>query len=81
MKKLLLFFLFVHNLYAQMGLLSPYGVEVPRFSAATRPAPNTVGIGTMLFNSTNGTHQYSDGSAWRNLSSLPPAGALHQTLR
>ena len=81
MKKLLLLFLFAHSLYAQMGLLSPYGVEFPRFSAAARPAPNTVGIGTMLFNSTNGTHQYSDGTTWRNLSALPPAGTLHQTLR
>jgi Chaperone of endosialidase len=35
----------------------------------------------MLFNSTNGTHQYSDGTTWRNLSALPPAGTLHQTLR
>lgn len=81
MKKLLLLFLFAHSLYAQMGLLSPYGVEFPRFSAAARPAPNTVGIGTMLFNSTNSTHQYSDGTTWRNLSALPPAGTLHQTLR
>lgn len=81
MKKLLLFFLFAHSLYAQMGLLSPYGVEFPRFSVAARPAPNTVGIGTMLFNSTNGTHQYSDGTTWRNLSALPPAGTLDQTLR
>lgn len=81
MKKLLLFFLFAQSLYAQMGLLSPYGVEFPRFSAAARPAPSTVGVGTMLFNSTNSTHQYSDGNTWRNLSALPPAGALHQTLR
>lgn len=81
MKKLLLFFLFTHSLYAQMGLLSPYGVEFPRFSAAARPAPNTVGIGTMLFNSTNGSHQYSDGTTWRNLSALPPSGTLDQTLR
>lgn len=81
MKKLLLFFLFTHSLYAQMGLLSPYGVEFPRFSAAARPAPNNVGIGTMLFNTTNGTHQYSDGTTWRNISALPPAGTLHQTLR
>jgi hypothetical protein len=81
MKKLLLFFLLVHNLYAQMGLLSPYGVEFPRFSAAARPAPSTVGVGTMLFNSTNSTHQYSDGTTWRNVSALPPAGISEQTLR
>lgn len=81
MKKLVALLLLTHSLYAQMGVLSPLGIEFPRFSAAARPAPNTVGIGTMLFNSTNGTHQYSDGSAWRNLSALPPAGTNQQTLR
>ncbi len=81
MKKLFVLLLLTHNLYAQMGLLSPKGIEFPRFSTAARPAPNSVGIGTMLFNSTNGTHQYSDGTTWRNLSALPPAGTLHQTLR
>jgi hypothetical protein len=81
MKKLVALLLLTHSLYAQMGVLSPLGIEFPRFSTAARPAANSVGIGTMLFNSTNGTHQYSDGSAWRNLSSLPPAGINEQTLR
>lgn len=81
MKKLVALLLLTHSLHAQMGLLSPLGIEFPRFSAAARPAPNSVGIGTMLFNSTNGTHQYSDGTTWRNLSALPPAGTNQQTLR
>lgn len=81
MKKLVVLLLLTHSLYAQMGVLSPLGIEFPRFSTAARPAANSVGIGTLLFNSTNGTHQYSDGTTWRNLSALPPAGMLHQTLR
>lgn len=69
--------------HAQSGLLSPRGVSFPAFTTGSRPAANSVGIGTVLYNTTDNTHQYSNGSSWLNLSGTNtlPSGTANQTLR
>lgn len=71
------------NVLAQNGLLSPNGVSFPVYSNALRPAANSVGIGTVLYNSSQNTHQYSNGSSWLNLqgAGVLPSGTDNQTLR
>ncbi|AYQ32205.1 tail fiber domain-containing protein [Runella sp. SP2] len=69
--------------HAQSGLLSPSGISFPAFTTSSRPAANSVGIGTVLYNTTDNTHQYSNGSSWLNLSGTNtlPSGTANQTLR
>src|ERR1700712_471890 len=86
MKKVILFLtscFFCSPIFAQNGVLSPKGISFPNYSTATRPAANTVGVGTVLYNSTDNTHQFSNGSAWLNLlgTTALPTGTTGQTLR
>jgi hypothetical protein len=69
--------------FAQSGIYSPNGVTFPSYTTGTRPAANTVGVGTVLYNSTDNTHQYSNGSSWLNLlgTNSVPSGITNQTLR
>lgn len=69
--------------HAQSGLLSPRGISFPAFTTGSRPAANSVGIGTVLYNTTENSHQYSNGSSWLNLSGTNtlPSGTANQTLR
>lgn len=73
----------ISSVFAQNGLLSPNGVSFPTYTNALRPAANSVGAGTVLFNSTNNVHQYSNGSTWLNLqgAGVLPSGIDNQTLR
>ncbi len=63
--------------------MSPLGIKFPNYTTATRPAANSLGAGTVLYNSTDNTHQYSNGSAWLNMlgTTSVPSGTANQTLR
>jgi Chaperone of endosialidase len=69
--------------FAQNGLISPKGVTFPTYTTGSRPAANTVGVGTVLFNTSDNTHQFSNGSTWLNLlgTTSVPSGTANQTLR
>ncbi|PWK27102.1 endosialidase-like protein [Arcicella aurantiaca] len=71
--------LFINGLHSQNYVLSPLGIRFPNYTTATRPAPNSLGAGTVLYNSTDNVLQYSQGSSW--LSFGLPSGLLNQTLR
>jgi hypothetical protein len=83
MKKLFLILLcnvlFINWLYSQNYVLSPLGIRFPNYTTATRPAPNSLGAGTVLYNSTDNVLQYSQGSIWLNFGF--PSGLINQTLR
>ncbi len=69
--------------YAQSSLYTTKGVTFPTYTTGTRPAANTVGVGTVLYNSTDNTHQFSNGTSWLNLlgTTSTPSGTANQTLR
>lgn len=71
MKKLILFFvLFVFGMgqaNAQAGgEITPKGITFPRYTDANRPT-GPLALGTVIFNTSQNTHQYWNGSAWQNL--------------
>jgi hypothetical protein len=72
-----------HISNAQNYVLSPLGIKFPNFTTATRPAANSIGAGTVLYNATDNTHQYSNGTSWLNLlgTTTVPSGTANQTLR
>lgn len=69
--------------FAQSGEITNKGITFPSYTTLYRPSANSVGIGTILYNKTDNTHQYSNGSAWLNLSGTTtlPSGMTNQTLR
>ena len=86
--KLKTVFLFILTVFsgiinAQNSLITPNGVSFPSYNSGNRPAANSVGIGTVLYNSTDNSHQYSNGSTWLNLlgTTTLPSGTENQTLR
>lgn len=68
-----------HNSDAQNYVLSPLGIKFPNYTNGTRPAANSLGAGTVLYNSTDNVLQFSQGSSWLNFSL--PNGLVNQTLR
>jgi Chaperone of endosialidase len=74
----LLFFI-LKNAVAQNYVLSPQGIKFPNYTTATRPAANSIGAGTVLYNSSDNVLQFSQGSSWQNFSL--PSGITGQTLR
>jgi Chaperone of endosialidase len=64
---------------AQNYVLSPLGIKFPNYTTATRPAANSLGAGTVLYNSTDNVMQFSQGSSWLNFGL--PSGLVNQTLR
>ncbi len=80
---IILFLFFCEETFAQSGLISPNGVSFPTYNSGTRPAANSVGTGTVLYNSTDNIHQFSNGSTWLNLlgTTSVPSGIANQTLR
>jgi hypothetical protein len=72
-----------HISNAQNYVLSPLGIKFPNFTTATRPAANSIGAGTVLYNATDNTHQFSNGTSWLNLlgTTSVPSGTANQTLR
>jgi Chaperone of endosialidase len=86
MKKIIIIVL-LSGLYrisnAQNYVLSPLGIKFPNYTTATRPAANSIGAGTVLYNSTDNTHQFSNGISWLNLlgTTSVPSGLVNQTLR
>lgn len=60
--------LFAHQTFSQATWeLTPKGIVYPRYADANRPvAPLT--IGTTIFNTSQNTHQYWNGSGWTNVS-------------
>jgi Chaperone of endosialidase len=64
---------------AQNYVLSPLGIQFPNYTTATRPAANSLGAGTVLYNSTDNVLQFSQGSSWLNFGL--PNGLVNQTLR
>jgi hypothetical protein len=86
MKNLVLFSILIicsHFIFAQNGVVSPKGIGFPNYTIGSRPAANSVGIGTVLYNTSDNTHQFSNGSTWLNLlgATALPAGGDGQTLR
>ncbi len=77
------FCLFSAISFAQSSLLTTKGVTFPTYTTGSRPAANTVGVGTVLYNTTDNTHQFSNGSVWLNLlgTTSLPSGTANQTLR
>ncbi len=71
------------SVFAQGTLLTPKGVTFPAYTTGTRPLANSVGLGTVLYNTSDNTHQFSNGSAWLNLlgTTSVPSGTANQTLR
>jgi hypothetical protein len=74
----ILFFV-LKNTFSQNYVLSPLGIKFPNYTTATRPAANSLGAGTVLYNSTDNVLQFSQGSSWQNFSL--PSGNTGQTLR
>jgi Chaperone of endosialidase len=68
-----------HISNAQNYVLSPLGIKFPNYTTATRPAANSLGAGTVLYNSTDNVLQFSQGSSWLNFGL--PSGLVNQTLR
>ena len=68
-----------HNSDAQNYVLSPLGIKFPNYTNGTRPAANSLGAGTVLYNSTDNVLQFSQGSSWLNFGI--PNGLVNQTLR
>jgi hypothetical protein len=68
-----------HISNAQNYVLSPLGIKFPNYTTATRPAANSIGAGTVLYNSTDNVLQFSQGSSWLNFGL--PSGLVNQTLR
>jgi hypothetical protein len=64
---------------AQNYVLSPLGIKFPNYTSFTRPAANSLGAGTVLYNSTDNVLQFSQGSSWLNFGL--PSGLVNQTLR
>ena len=82
MKKIILILLFLviyHISNAQNYVLSPLGIKFPNYSTASRPAANSLGAGTVLYNSTDNILQFSQGNSWLNFGL--PNGLVNQTLR
>jgi hypothetical protein len=82
MKKILIIGLLsaiYHISNAQNYVLSPLGIKFPNYTTATRPAANSIGAGTVLYNSTDNVLQFSQGSSWLNFGL--PSGLVSQTLR
>ncbi len=80
---LLVFSFYGHYVFAQSGLLSTKGISFPIYTTASRPSANSVEIGTVLYNTSDNTHQFSNGSTWLNLlgATALPAGPNIATLR
>jgi hypothetical protein len=74
----ILFFV-LKNAFSQNYVLSPQGIKFPNYTTATRPAANSIGAGTVLYNSTDNVLQFSQGSSWLNFGL--PNGLVNQTLR
>jgi Chaperone of endosialidase len=68
-----------HISHAQNYVLSPLGIKFPNYTTGTRPAANSLGTGTVLYNSTDNVLQFSQGSNWLNFGL--PSGLVNQTLR
>jgi Chaperone of endosialidase len=68
-----------HISNAQNYVLSPLGIKFPNYTTATRPVANSLGAGTVLYNSTDNVLQFSQGSSWLNFGL--PSGLVNQTLR
>jgi hypothetical protein len=68
-----------HISNAQNYVLSPLGIKFPNYTTANRPAANSLGAGTVLYNSTDNVMQFSQGSSWLNFGL--PSGLVNQTLR
>ncbi len=77
------FCLFSAISFAQSSLYTTKGVTFPTYTTGLRPAANTVGVGTVLYNTTDNTHQFSNGATWLNLlgTTSVPSGTANQTLR
>ena len=62
------------SVFAQAsGEITPKGITFPRYTDANRPvAPLT--IGTTIFNTSQNTHQYWNGSSWTNVSTPGSGG-------
>ncbi len=82
-KLIIIFCLFSAISFAQSSLYTTKGVTFPAYITGSRPAANTVGVGTVLYNTTDNTHQFSNGSTWLNLlgTTSVPSGTANQTLR
>ena len=62
------------NLFAQAnGEITPKGITFPRYTDANRPAAPLT-IGTTIFNTSQNTHQYWNGSSWTNVSTPGSGG-------
>ena len=78
MKNTLLVALFVGLLIIQArgqaaGEITPKGIAYPRYNDGNRPvAPLTIGL--MIFNTSQNTHQYWNGSTWTNVSTPGSGG-------
>jgi Chaperone of endosialidase len=68
-----------HISNAQNYVLSPLGIKFPNYTTAARPVANSLGAGTVLYNSTDNVLQFSQGSSWLNFGL--PSGLMNQTLR
>jgi hypothetical protein len=82
MKKLIiigLLSIIYHVSIAQNYVLSSLGIKFPNYTTATRPAANSLGAGTVLYNSSDNVMQFSQGSSWLNFGL--PSGLVNQTLR
>ncbi len=55
------------------GEITPKGITFPRYTDANRPAGPLV-IGTTIFNTSQNTHQYWNGSSWTNVSTPGSGG-------
>lgn len=55
------------------GEITPNGVTFPRYTDANRPA-GPLTIGTTIFNTSQATHQYWNGSSWTNVSTPGSGG-------
>ncbi len=77
------FCLFSAISFAQSSLYTTKGVTFPTYTTGSRPAANTVGLGTVLYNTSDNTHQFSNGASWLNLlgTTSVPSGTANQTLR
>ncbi|RYU94789.1 tail fiber domain-containing protein [Emticicia agri] len=87
MKKLLLcicvILLAIKIAIGQSGEISSQSIAFPKYTTSNRPSANTVGTGSVLFNTTENIHEYSNGTSWLNLvgTNSLPSGTNHQTLR